>query len=238
MNDLSTDTSKNLEIFFEIEELDDLLKARSKLRSLDEKDMEKIRRILEKWENPQAVSNLLIHPSLIPEDIRISYLLKGLEERRNPYYILASIVGFQNIHTTGLSIEDIRKVKENLILTLKISSGVLSQRASVSIYKFLSSEDSPMMCELLSHPDDTTRHNILCSLIRNMNETDSESFILMANNSNIPEHRKKETVDKIQQYFKQKEKGKFSSLNTFLYTYVPNLKDQDLGTCLNAGNSC
>lgn len=238
MNYLYTDTNKNLDMFLETEELDDLLKVRSKLRSLNEKDMEKIRRILEKWENPQAVSNLLIHPSLIPEDIRVSYLLKGLEERRNPYYILASIVGFQNIHAKGLSIEDIRKVKENLILTLKISSGVLSQRASVSIYKFLSSEDAPMMCELLSHPDGTTRHNILCSLIRNMNETDSESFILMANDSNIPEHRKKETVDKIQQYFMQKEKGKFSSLNTFLYTYVPNLKDQDLGTCLNAGNSC
>ncbi|AKB78800.1 hypothetical protein MSHOH_2317 [Methanosarcina horonobensis HB-1 = JCM 15518] len=36
---------------------------------------------------------------IIPEDIRVNCLLKGLSEKKNPYYILASVVGLQGIDT-------------------------------------------------------------------------------------------------------------------------------------------
>jgi hypothetical protein len=67
MGIFSTGMSPELKALLEAGYLDDLLEARSKLRQLDEKDIKKIRSTLQKWNSPQAVSNLLFHPFLIPE---------------------------------------------------------------------------------------------------------------------------------------------------------------------------
>lgn len=223
--DFSFAVSTDLDKFLKTEDLDDLLKVKINLRNLNKNDEKKIRSILKKWKNPQAVSNLLFYPSLIPEDIRISYLLKGLEEREELYYILASAVGFQEIDTTRLSEEEKKAIKEHLILTLKTTDGVVSARASVSIHEFLSSADTPIMFELLVHPDEATRHNILAWLITTMEETDSEKFIPMANCSNIPEDVRKEAIEKFQEHIKQKKAGEFSSFASHGYVYIPNLRD-------------
>jgi hypothetical protein len=225
MGIFSTGTSPDLKAFFEAEDLDDLLEARSKLRQLDEKDIKKIRFTLEKWNKPQAVSNLLFHPFLIPEDIRVSCLIKGLRETKNPYYVLASAVGLQGIDSTGFSEEERKAIKESLIFTLKTSGGVISARASVSVRDFLSSKDTSAMFELLGHPDETTRHNILCWLIRNAEEPDPDAFISMARSSNIPEEVRKEVIEKFREHLKQKETGEFSSFVMPLYAYIPNLRD-------------
>lgn len=225
MGIFSTGTSPDLKAFFEAEDLDDLLEARSKLRQLDEKDIKKIRFTLKKWNKPQAVANLLFHPFLIPEDIRVSCLLKGLRETKNQYYILASTVGLQGIDSTGFSQEERKAIRESLILILKTSGGVISARASVSIRDFLSSRDTSAMFELLSHPDETTRHNILCWLIRTAEEPDPEVFILMASSSNVPEEIQKEVIEKFQEHLKQKETGESSSFVMPLYAYIPNLRD-------------
>jgi len=225
MGIFSTGISPDLKVFLETEDLDDLLKARSKLRQLDEKDIKKIRSTLEKWNSPQAVSNLLLYPFLIPEDIRGTCLLKGLSERKNPYYVLASVVGLQGIDPTGFLEEDRNAIKESLIFALKNSEGVIAARASVSICDFLSAEDASTMFELLDHPDKAARHNILSWLIRTLEEADPETFVSMANSSNIPEDVRKEAIEKFQEHIRQKEAGEVSSYAMQLYAYIPNLRD-------------
>lgn len=225
MGIFSAGISPELKIFLEAQDLDDLLEARSKLRQLDEKDVKKIRYILQRWNNPQAVSNLLFHPFLIPEDIRASCLLKGLREKKKPYYILASVVGLQGIDSTGFPKEQRKAIKECLISVLKVSEGIISARASVTIYDFLSLEDTSAAFELLNHPNEAVRHNILCWLIRNMEEPDPRAFISMANSSNIPEGVRKEAIDKFREHLRQKEIGEYSLFGTQLYAYIPNLKE-------------
>lgn len=225
MGIFSTGISPELKAFLEAEDLDDLLEARSNLRQLDEKDIKKIRSTLKKWNSPQAVSNLLFHPFLIPEDIRASYLLKGLKDKKNPYYILASVVGLQGIDSTGFSKEQRKAIKECLISALKTSEGIISARASISVRDYFSPEDTSTMFELLNHPDEATRHNILCWLIRIMEEKGSGAFVSMARNSNMPEHTQKEAIDKFQEHLKQKETGESSSFSMPLYAYIPNLRD-------------
>lgn len=225
MGIFSTGISPELKTFLEAEDLDDLLEARSKLRQLDEKDIKRIRSILHRWNSPQAVSNLLFNPFLIPEDIRTSCLLKGLREKKNSYYILASVVGLQGIDSTGFSKEHRKAIKECLISVLKISEGIISARASVTIYDFFSSADASTAFELLSHPNEAVRHNILCWLIRTIEEPDPRTFISMAKNSNIPEDVRKEAIEKFQEHLRQKEIGECSSFGTQLYAYIPNLRD-------------
>lgn len=225
MGIFSTGMSPELKAFLEAEDLDDLVKARSNLRHLDEKDMKKIRCTLQSWNSPQAVSNLLFHPFLIPAGMRTSCLLRGLREKKNPYYVLASIVGLQGIDPTGFSEADRKEIKECLISTLKTSEGIISARASVSVRDYLSSEDASIMFELLNHPDETTRHNILCWLIRVMGEKGSNAFVLMVGSSNIPEDVKTEALDKYQEHLRQKEIGEHSLYSMPLYAYIPNLRD-------------
>lgn len=225
MGIFSAGISPELKTFLEAEDLDNLLEARSKLRQLDEKDTKKIRFVLQKWKNPQAVSNLLFHPFLIPEEIRASCLLKGLREKKNQYYILASVVGLQGIDSTGFSKEQRKAIKECLVSTLKVAEGIISARASVTIYDYFSLEDVSTAFELLSHPNEAVRHNILCWLIRTMEESDPREFISTANRSNIPEDVRKEAVEKFQEHLRQKEIGECSLFGTQLYAYIPNLKD-------------
>lgn len=217
--------SPDLKAFLEAEDLDGLMEIRSKLRQLNRKDVKKIRSILQKWNSPQAVSNLLLYPFLIPEDIRGSCLLKGLREKKNSYYVLASIVGLQGIDPTSFSEDERNEIKESLIFTLKTSGGIISARGSVSICDYLSSEDASTMFELLDHPNDTTRHNILCWLIRAMEERGSDAFVLMARSSGMPEDVRKEAIEKFQEYLRKKEAGEVSSFSMQLYAYIPNLRD-------------
>lgn len=225
MGIFSTGISQELKTFLEAEDLDDLLEARSKLRQLDEKDIKKIRLTLKSWNIPQAVSNLLFHPFLIPDDIRAKCLLKGLNDRKNPYYILASVVGLQGIDSTGFSEKERKEIKESLIFALKISEGIISERASVTISDFLSFGDAPAAFELLNHPNETTRHNVLCWLMTIMEEFGSEKFISIANSSNIPENIREEAIEKFDEHLRQKEIGESTRFGTCLYAYIPNLRD-------------
>ncbi|WP_410509862.1 hypothetical protein RSJ42_06955 [Methanosarcina hadiensis] len=225
MGIFSSGISPELKTFLEAEDLDDLMEARSKLWQLDEKDIKKIRFILQKWNSPQAVSNLLFHPFLIPEDLRASCLLRGLREKKEPYYILASIVGLQGVDPTVFPKEQRKTIKEYLISVLKVSEGIISARASVTIYDYLSLEDASTAFELLSHPNEAVRHNILCWLIRTIEESDPGTFISIANSSNIPEDTRKEAIKKFQEHLRQKEIGECSLFGTQLYAYIPNLKE-------------
>ena len=58
-----------------------------------------------------------------------------------------------------------------------------------------------------------------------MEESGSETFISMANSSDISEDIRKETIEKFQEHLKKKETGECSLFGTRLYAYIPNLRD-------------
>lgn len=216
--------SSELKAFLETEDLDDLVKARSRIQHLDENDIKKIRSVLEKWDHPQAVSNLLFHPSLIPEDIRFGSLLKGLEERENLYYILASTVGLQGMEEE-FSDEERNIIKEHLIAVIEITSGVLAARASVTIRNYLSPGDASRMFKFLSHSEEAVRLNILAWLIETLEEKDVETFVSMLKNSGVPEDKQDETLEKFREHLRKKESGEMDFSTMPLYAYIPNLSE-------------
>ena len=82
--------SPELKAFLVAEDLDDIQDARVKIKSVTATDAEALHAILEQWREAQAVSNLLIHADLIPQDVRLASLFRGLEERAVDYYVVAA----------------------------------------------------------------------------------------------------------------------------------------------------
>ncbi|WP_440955636.1 hypothetical protein ACSAZK_01310 [Methanosarcina sp. Mfa9] len=224
MGIFSKSASSELKVFLETEDLDDLVKARERVQHLDENDIKKIRSVLEKWDKPQAVSNLLFHPSLIPEDIRFSSLLKGLEERENLYDLLASIVGLQGMEGE-FSEEERNIIKEHLIAVLEITGGVLAARASVTVRNFLSAGDASRMFKFLSHIEEAVRLNILSWLIEALEETDVKTFASMLQNSEVPKDKRAEAIEKFREHIRKKEAGESDFSTLPLYAYIPNLNE-------------
>ncbi len=224
MDLFSKGESSELKIFLETEDLDDLLKSRSKIRHLDKHDIKKIRSVLEKWDSPQAVSNLLFHPSLIPEDIRFRSLLRGLKERENLYYLLASTVGLQGMEEE-FSEEEKNTIKEHLIAVLEITGGVLAARASVTIRNFLSAGDASRMFKFLSHIEEAVRLNILSWLIETLEKKDEETFTSMLQSNEVPEDKQAEAIEKFREHLRKKESGETDFSTMPLYAYIPNLNE-------------
>jgi hypothetical protein len=107
--------SPELEAFLAAEDLDEVLNARGKIAALAADDEATVRAVLAEWRNPQAVSNLLLHSTLIPEDIRLPTLFRGLYERRVVYYVLAAVVGLQSLDAAGIADGDRQRVLTDLL---------------------------------------------------------------------------------------------------------------------------
>ncbi len=115
--------SPELEAFFAAEDLDELLNARGEITALTAEDESAVRSVLQEWRNPQAVSNLLFHPSLISADLRLATLFRGMYERRMVYYVLAAVVGFQSVDPAGLLDSDRQRVLTELLAVIRDTSG-------------------------------------------------------------------------------------------------------------------
>lgn len=216
--------SEKIEKFLEAEDLDELLSNRNKLGNLEEKDIILIRSILQEWQNPQAVSNLLFYPSVIPEDMRINYLIKGLTDRENFYNILAATVGLQEIDYEQLLNEEIVQIRERLLEIIETDETVLADRASVSILPFLGKQDVDRVFRLLSHPSKVTRHNILGWLYKTIVPDSPEQFIEAAAVYNLPSETITEVSEVLQEHEQRVANGLLSYLTFPIFSYIPNLQ--------------
>ncbi len=128
--------SPELEVFLAAEDLDEVLDAHRKIAILDEDDGTVVRTVLAQWRNPQAVSNLLMHPTLIPEDIRLAMLFHGMYEQKVTYYVLAAVIGFQSIDLGGIKNSDRQHVLSDLLAVMRDTTDILAQRALCLVHEF------------------------------------------------------------------------------------------------------
>ncbi len=173
-----------METFLFSKDLDELLESRQAIKALDQDDEAVVRAVLKEWSNPQSVSNLLFHPSLIPADIRVASLFRGLAERGVMYYVLASIVGFGGM-VPELSKAEREEVAAILLDFLPNSTGVLAQRASVTLSGVAREADAPKIFSLLEHADETARHNLRAWLFRSFEKPGVEAFTAAAAQSTL-----------------------------------------------------
>lgn len=216
--------SSELEEFLAAEDLDDMLSTRGKISALDGEDDAAVRAVLEQWSNPQAVANLLFHPTLIPEDIRLTTLFQGLSERRVIYYVLAAVVGFQGVDPTWLAAPDRERVVTDLLAIIRDTTDILAQRASVSFREYAGQADAPRVFALMGHPDKTVRHNLRAWLFRTFQTAGVERFTAASRQSGIGEDVQRQVVGEFAEFLANPPQA-FKSPLFALYGYIPNLRD-------------
>ena len=119
-------------------ELDRLDAARQAVGEPSGEDAAAIGRTLREWADVQAVANLLMHPDLIGEELRVPSLRRGLAEQGHPYLALAAAVGLQRVELDP----DERAAFAELLLERHGArvGGAAGGRASVTLASLLGAE--------------------------------------------------------------------------------------------------
>ncbi len=216
--------SPELKEFLAADDLDDAFRARQRIGALGAEDVAAVRSVLERWQDSQAVANLLMHPSLIPSDLLEASLFRGLAERRVVYHVLAAVVGLQSINPAGMTAESRRRITEALLALMRQTTGILAQRASVSIQQFLDEDHAPQIFDLRAHPEETVWHNLRAWLYRTFQARGDESFAAAARHSGLAEEAQRRLVEDFGEWLTAPPKG-FDNTLFPLLGYIPNLRD-------------
>jgi len=189
-------------------------------QSTTAEDVKVINNTLEKWDKEsQAVSNLLQYPSLIPVDVRFSYLEKALKETKQKYFVLSAAVGLQST--------DVSKQKTlfmNLLLdAVRKNTGPIAARA------FTSLEDFPMEIQwvipFLMHKDETVSYNSRAWLVSKLEKEDNKKIKTMLDSAKIKPEVQKDFLDVLKKHQDEMKAQGWSMHSTGLLAYIPNLSE-------------
>lgn len=211
--------------FLATEDLDDLLEARDDLGALSDDDLQVVRAVLAAWRDEQAVSNLLIHPELIPRDLRIATLTRGMNQREQVYYILAAVVGVGSLEGAELSAAEREALRDSLLELIGLDESedaIIAKRASVSLPVVLTAPDAPSVCQLLDHRAETVRHNLLAWLLHEF-AADLPTLHRLVDESDIGSEAQARVKSQIANSLERRRKGDFDSLSGPLLSWIPNL---------------
>jgi hypothetical protein len=213
--------SDTLARFLAAEDLDDVMKIASELPELSPSDVAVVREVLHDWQPQQAVANLLFHSRLIPPDIRVATILRGLTERDRPYLKLASTAGLQSMECSDIAPSDAAVIRDRLLELIEGDRSIISSRASVSIEGWLDSASAPAVCRLLNHPDETTGHNLLAWLIRHI---DPAELAPLLETSNLASEKSQGAIRDADEYKRCRDAGvTFTRASSYFFGYIPNL---------------
>jgi hypothetical protein len=213
--------SDSLARFLEADDLDDLQKIRSELPELDQNDASVVRDVIQAWREPQAIANLLFNPGVIPPDIRVATVLRGLNEYDRRYLKLAAVVGLQSIQPSAIAPSDVAIIRDRLLQIIEVEHSIISSRASVSIETWLDSSTAPAVCRLLNHSNETVRNNLLAWLITHV---DVVKLTPLLESSDLVPEKVRSVIRDADEYKRCRDAGvMFTRASSYLFSYIPNL---------------
>lgn len=131
---------------------------------LDQPSKVRVCTIIEQWNEPQAVANLLMYPVFIPQELRKKALLRGLHEPLT-YLTLAAMIGLQG-HSDWWSNVDRIDIVERLHSITFGAPYEFANRASVTLFDYVLPEDAERLIFSLGSPNAVVQHNSLLALLR------------------------------------------------------------------------
>jgi hypothetical protein len=215
--------SDSLARFLTADDLDDLMRIASDLPELNANDLAVVRAVIHDWQPQQAVANLLFHARLIPADIRVASMLRGLTERDRPYLKLASTAGLQSMERSDIAPTDAAAIQDRLLELIEADRSIISSRASVAIESWLDGTRAPALCRLLSHPNEAAAHNLLAWLIRHV---DPVELAPLLGTSDLAAEKLQSAIRDADEYRRCRDAGvTFTRASSYLFSYIPNLCD-------------
>lgn len=163
--------------FLAAEDLDDLAELASRIREWDQADERVVREVLGRLEDCQAAANLLMHPHLIPADLRLPSVLAGLSAPAPSYLRLAAAVGATALAELDPTLGPQPELVGALLDLVADNAGVVARRAATSVAPYLQHDDSGDVVVLLVHPDPGVRRNLHNALLDLLSPTGLEELL-------------------------------------------------------------
>jgi hypothetical protein len=155
--------------FLAATDLDVLAEAYDELQRSDDPlpDVEPIvAGLLTSWDQSQALANLLMYPLVIPPEWRLATIERALTDADHAYLRLAAVVGIQHLESADLPDAIRHRLIQTLLDLIASDSGVIAERASISVIGLLVTTDAPEIVEVLLHPSQLVRQNLTQALFR------------------------------------------------------------------------
>jgi hypothetical protein len=137
-------------------DLDDLMAAVEALPA--DADTARIGGLVDAWDNPQGVANVLMYPFVIPSSHRVPAVLRGL--RSEGYLRLAASVGVGHLSPEDLTDDVRRELLDALLDVVATDAKEAGVRASAEVGPLLHADEVDLLDDLAAHPVDAVRHNL------------------------------------------------------------------------------
>jgi hypothetical protein len=224
----------NLTEFLHTDELDILMMAASQLTDLSDEGYQAVQTVLDDWNDPQSVANVLMHAQLVvrPEQLG-AVLIRGLNDNANPYLMLAATIGLQE-KAGSLSEAENAQVRARLLQLVVHADPAISTRASTTYSDYLAVKDAERAIALLVHPNPNVQHNLLVALVKVIGAAQirptlakSPAYQALAPKVRTAVTEKLAILDEITQPDGSINQVDLlmSSLGAPLLSYIPNMKD-------------
>eukprot|EP00029_Vermamoeba_vermiformis_P006805 TRINITY_DN2771_c0_g1_i1.p1 TRINITY_DN2771_c0_g1~~TRINITY_DN2771_c0_g1_i1.p1 ORF type:complete len:307 (+),score=52.84 TRINITY_DN2771_c0_g1_i1:22-921(+) len=168
----------NLNAFLKALDLDDALSTAGEVDTSNAEVQAAVRDIINnKWNTEkQAVYNLLQNSFVIPEDIRFSTLMKGVDDTKTRAYNLAAVVGLQGYR---FSPEERPIAKEKLLQLASGNSVPANARALTSLTDLTKFPDdfATFLKIYATTGDNNVKYGARVSILQYYNERPKEEFI-------------------------------------------------------------
>lgn len=215
-------TPTTLEIFLRASDPDVAAEARRRLDEPGAAAKRRIGEILDAWEDPQGVANLLMFPSLLPDDRRVEILLRGLASKEPRYWVLASAVGLRRFDRDALEPEERGRLVERLI-AVAWRHADFAIHATAALHRFLEECDAERVFPLLEHTDTDVRHNILAWLVSVVGLHGVGHFTRVAEASGVDPQTRDAAVRRLRRHLERADAGRATPDAWLVHGSVPPL---------------
>lgn len=123
------------------------------------------RAVIADWNDPQAVSNLLWHPRLLPADLQLPALQQALTGS-DGYLQLAAAVGSRTV-TDGADPEspESRSMFDALLGVVAGGTGLPARQAAISLRELVPIDRAHDVITMMGHPDAEVRRSLVAALV-------------------------------------------------------------------------
>jgi len=212
----------SLDDFLKAKDLDDLLKIRGQIGGLTADEMKRVADILQEWQDGQAVSNLLFHPSLIPEHMRYDSIDRALRSIEKPYFTLAAVVALRSIDPGTVSLDVRKRWVSRLLEFVRLDGGTLSSRASVTIWSWLRDDDIQKFVRAYPVPDETATENIIAFTISRFGHLTRPEYRERLRLYSLGFWKRRPFLRRFDEYCQKKDAGGAVFMTMPLLSYIPN----------------
>lgn len=130
------------------------------------------REVIGSWTDVQAVANLLLHPALLPSDVRVPALINALVADAG-YLCLAAAVGCRTLSDRHVinSPNRVGRVRSNelvdaLLPIIEVRHGMIARRAAIGLHGLVTTDRLQQVLEVFDHPDPEVRRAAAAALVR------------------------------------------------------------------------